>query len=201
MNYECIKRLLKDSDISTVTRENVNDPFNTNQFGGLTLLEVCVGQNCCFEKGAVAWLLSMGAEITEEALLLCTHADMNKLEYLLERSGEGKKMTTLIERTICRWCSVIRVCLLIDYGTPCPLKFTRLSEDSELLRRTRAYKHLSNSRVATSRKSLCALLWCSRNGLFPALRGIIVSLARSAWAQRGGEGCGPRGHGWLIKLE
>lgn len=83
--------------------------------------------------------------------------------------------------------------MFMDYGAKIELVTFRILISDSFLR----YNTLILRRIAVSRKSLCALLWCSRNGLFPALRGIIVSLARSAWAQRGGEGCGPRGEKWL----
>jgi hypothetical protein len=84
-----------------------------------------------------------------------------------------------------------QACLLIDYGANQERLFLGASNLTIY-----DYCRLSNTRVATCRKSLCALLWCSRNGLFPALRGIILELARAAWAQRGGEGCGARGKEW-----
>jgi ankyrin repeat protein len=89
--------------------------------------------------------------------------------------------------------SIVDGRLLMNYGAKLELVPSRIiipnllqEHNTTLLRR-----------VATSCKSLCALLWCSRNGLFPALRGIIIELAKQVWAQRGGEGCGPRGEKWL----
>ena len=82
--------------------------------------------------------------------------------------------------------------MFMDYGAKLELvPFRILISDSFL-----HYNILLLRRIATSRKSLCALLWCSRNGFIP-LRGIILELAKQAWAQRGGEGCGPRGEKWL----
>ena len=63
----------------------------------------------------------------------------------------------------------------------------------------RTYVDKSNKRVAVCRATLCALLWCSRRSFIP-LRGIILELARSSWAQRGREGCGPRGEGWDMEI-
>ena len=192
MDHSCIKLFLKESNLTTITKENVNTILIKYD---LTLIELCVRESCCFEDGVVTWLLSMGAEITEETLLNCCD-DLKYLKYLLEHVAHKKKMTTLIERTAVFWCSVNRICLLIDYRIQCPYRFTRVEENSSGVQKIRAYERLSNSRVTTSRKSLCALLWCSRNGFIP-LRGIILELARAAWAQRGGDGCGPRGHEWL----
>ena len=79
----------------------------------------------------------------------------------------------------------------IDYGARISHIFPQFMAPS-----LRTYVEKSNKRVAVCRATLCALLWCSRKGLFPALRGIILELARSSWAQRGREGCGPRGALW-----
>jgi ankyrin repeat protein len=83
--------------------------------------------------------------------------------------------------------------MFMDYGA----KLELVKSDVEIPYVFKEYNTLLLSRIAVSRKSLCALLWCSRNGLFPALRGIILELARAAWAQKGGEGCGARGSGWV----
>ena len=203
MNHSCIKEFLKKSNLTVITRENVNTILIKYD---LTLIELCVRQSCCFEDGVVAWLLSMGAEITEETLLHCCD-HFKYLAYLLGHVVNQRKMTTLIERTLVRWAFVYRICILIDYGVPCPYRFTRTEENSFGVQKIRAYEHLSNTRVATSRRSLCALLWCSRRGFIPpsppfrGLSGIILQLARAAWAHRGGEGCGARAHGWLLQLE
>ena len=91
---------------------------------------------------------------------------------------------------------------LLDYGAPllkCLTDRTHPTQTKRLCVEVLDYSTLVQRRLSASRKSLCALLWCCKRGLFPALRGIILELAKQALAQRGGEGCGPRGHKWFIE--
>lgn len=78
--------------------------------------------------------------------------------------------------------------LLLNYGY-CLSAIDDKDEDAF------AYISLVKQRIDISRQSLCALLWCCEQNFIP-LRGIILELAKRAWAQRGGEGCGPRGYTW-----
>jgi hypothetical protein len=82
----------------------------------------------------------------------------------------------------------------VDYGA----KFSHLPPQL-MTPSLKTYIEKSNKRVAVCRATLCALLWCSRRSFIP-LRGIILELARSVWAQRGREGCGPRGKGWDMEI-
>ena len=197
MNHSCVKKALQNANITTITRENVNDPICNGFNNPKTLLEFCVSRNCCFEEGVITWLLSMGAKPTENTIIECIN---DALKIMLEHSSNVNDMKDLIFRDSRFYTDIDRICLFIDYGAPCPTEFLRPKDDAPTIQKIRFYERLSNSHVATSRKSLCALLWCSKRSFIP-LRGIILELARSAWAKKGGEGCGPRGHGWLIKLE
>ena len=176
-----------------ITRDNVNKVYaNTNS----TLLGMVLRSEEHFEKTILImdYLLSLGATLYPIDVVF---SKPDVLCYLLDKGYDPN--TELYSSTILHYSiRAFRIktpIILIDYGAL--LEKKRPTFYTIDINKYVDYTTLSDSRVATSRKSLCALLWCSRNGLFPALRGIILELARSAWAQKGGEGCGPRGHGWV----
>lgn len=91
--------------------------------------------------------------------------------------------------------------LLMDYGSNMGAPYNRRHN----------YILLVKYRIAECRRALLALLSaCDTSKLhnrgpfgggagFAALRGIMIQIASQAWAMRGGEGCGPRGHLWCGK--
>ena len=186
---------------SVFTEENINITYKSitmqNVYGDdlLTILEFLVTFINAYD--AVKEALDLGAKITPTTI---QYSRLVYYELLLEK---GLDPNCLIDGTtpLMNYALFYKICdatdamIIIDFGGRIPKKWTRIA-NAPMLRELEQYALLSNTRVTTSRKSLCALLWCVRNGLFPALRGIIVELTRVAWAQRGGEGCGPRGALW-----
>jgi hypothetical protein len=119
-------------------------------------------------------------------LLLKTGLDVNK-------TFQGTPIKFINVTTLTPFGKFI---LLLDYG------YCLSSIDCNLSSYTARQDYISlvKQRIDISRRSLCALIWCFRNGLFPAKRGIIMTLTKRAWAQRGGEGCGARGILWKKEL-
>ena len=121
----------------------------------------------------------------------------NIMEQLLNANAFVDQLSFDSTTTLSQCCvypdadSIVIGKLLMNYGA----RIENVSKFTLIPRSFKEYNTLLLRRVATSRKALSALLWCSKNAFIP-LRGIILQLARAAWAQRGGEGCGARGALW-----
>jgi hypothetical protein len=170
-----------------ITRDNVNrlEPTVKQTILGLVLTGEEISEQTIL---MIEYLLSIGATIHPFDVV---YSKYEILCYLLDKGYNPNTDMLLysIEQGMKN-----RPFTLIDYGAVLPknlpihrrIHFTKYID----------YTTLSNSRVATSRKALSALLWCCKRSFIP-LRGIILELARSAWALKGGEGCGPRGKEWV----
>ena len=197
---ECLKIIRKECVFpknfvnipSILTKDNINDSVVSTTHNTMTLLEYVVfcTKNWNNTKRVLLFLLCLEATVSRRVFL---HS-FTATKFFLEQGIHPNSIQT--DRHLL-WClsrqGVIlnqerqQILLLIDYG------ICQKTGPSDIV--FSDYYNLSNTRVATSRKSLCALLWCSRRGFIP-LRGIILELAKQSWAQRGGEGCGPRGALW-----
>ena len=176
-----------------LTKDNINHfvnfPANSN-----TLLECIVfyTKNWKNTEKALLFLLGLGATVSRKAF---THS-LWTIRFFLEQGIHPNSFETdqyLLWHVLSHISESQRykqACLLIDYGINQERLYLGESDVKFY-----DYYRLSNTRVSICRKSLCALLWCSRRGFIP-LRGIILELARFVWAQRGGEGCGARGYEW-----
>ena len=181
-----------------ITRDNVNwvEPTVKTTILGLVLTGEEISEQTIL---MIEYLLSIGATLHP---LDVVYSKYEILCYLLEK-GYNVDANNLLLYSIENYMKN-RPFTLIDYGAvlpnTIPMHHVRVSKYHD-------YIKLSDARVATSRKSLCALLWCYKPNFIP-LRGIILQLAKQAWAQKGGEGCGPRGalwgaraHGWVEEIK
>ena len=180
------------------TKENINTPCVKYSLlrEKLRALE-CLVYVFVDARDIVKYALDLGAEITE----MVTNISKPIYYKILFEAGVDPNHivaghTPLIQLAfIHRSATLEEIRVIIDYGGTMPKRWNPRDE-ARMLPYLEQYALLSDSRVATSRKSLCALLWCSKRSFIP-LRGIILELAKQAWAQKGGEGCGPRGHEWV----
>ena len=143
------------------------------------------------DKELVTKLLSTNIFLSSWELRLCQTPEMLRL--LLETGVDVNQPLIIQGKIINSSCAQNYYwffTLIMDYGAQLssinPYGRSRHEKD---------YISIVKQRIDISRRSLCALLWCSRRRFIP-LRGIILQLARAAWAQKGGEGCGPRGAQW-----
>ena len=186
---------------SIFNRDNINNKCVVmslvNGLMEITILELLTWLSD-ISQDAVKEAIELGANIIDfnvqytnpayYKILLEAGLDPNKTVF------EHKHVNLLDYATYYKQAKFEHQRLIVDYGGKIPFdwQFNRRNDNVYPIDQ---YASLSNTRVSICRKSLCALLWCSRRGFIP-LRGIILELTRVAWAQRGGEGCGPRGKEW-----
>lgn len=195
---------------NVVTRENVNQSYESI-YENRTLLELAVDDFYTF-KNVIPILLSLGATIKCSCLL-----DKDAATYFLDLGANpnmpfNSSMTpfNLFETYVLFATDISLGNILIDYGGKPTGGWSRfISQNQQAIFSTRIinygrYAILSNRRVDECRKALLALLRiCDNNssytkGPFGALRGVMIQMASQVWAMRGGEGCGARGHKWVI---
>jgi hypothetical protein len=85
---------------------------------------------------------------------------------------------------------------LLDMGLNIPKRYRRNRDDDRgnLIE----YHNTILLRVSACRQALLALIRvCKGSKSLRGLRGIVLCLARQVWAQKGGEGVGPRAHKWF----
>lgn len=90
--------------------------------------------------------------------------------------------------------------VLLDLGANVPLKPVigtfGYAQCLKTWEHAKHYNDIVQKRIFLCRKTLLALLSACKQSLFRPLRDGMIQLASQAWAMRGGEGVGPRGHLW-----
>lgn len=96
--------------------------------------------------------------------------------------------------------------VLLDLGAKVPTKpeigTFGYAQCLETWEHAKDYNDIVQKRISSCRKTLLALLSaCNASKLhngaaFGGLKDIMIQMASQAWAMRGGEGCGARGHLW-----
>jgi hypothetical protein len=171
-----------------ITRENVNTTLRYTDGYETTILELACRYDKYIEKCEefLSTLLSLGAVITYNCFI-----DPPRYKFLLE-AGADPNICDPAGSSLIRNClktSKYDLCrLFIDYGAKSPEKKGYFP----------TYASISNHRVFQCRKALLALIRTCKRSKFPALRGIMLCLAKQVWRLRGGDGCGARGHKWDI---
>lgn len=180
-----------------VTKENVNIPYHKISILDSALL---YGNT---EVASV--LIQMGAKVQSKSILrLCNY---KFLEPILEMGIVTPDQTRECYQSNSPGGD--RCILFVDYGIPAPRSwayYVRLESTGRLER----YTTLSEARVQECRKALLALLRCCNQSsshikggfagraAFGALRSMMIQIATQVWRLKGGEGVGPRAHGWIL---
>jgi ankyrin repeat protein len=206
--HETYKLIRKAKTLDEVKRifDERNEDVNGYIYRNYLFLDYIIRHHC-YDVGLICLLLEYGADLNKPnpdyfnmtpfigAVSSCS---VSIIEICLSYGADASVVTTNCfrpldyaipknNRQVCK--------ILLDFGAPYPA-FTTGSQ--ETLDFCKDYYQVVQRRLAASRKSLCALLWCTKRSFIP-LRGIILELAKQSWAQRGGEGCGARGHKWFIE--
>lgn len=199
---------------NVVTKENVNESCGS-WFGNRTLLELALDY-IETKQTIIPFLINLGANITPNCILNKDYGpvflDLG-MNPNIPYSTDSPEMMSVFETHILFMKNISLGNMLIDYGgkptggwAHFKVQYFGLLGRGDKVISYQAYSLLSDRRVQECRKSLLALLSACTNssshtkGPFGALRGVMIQIASQVWAMRGGEGCGPRGHTWILKL-
>jgi hypothetical protein len=175
-----------------ITSENINDSIcDPGVMFYETVFSLAVSGNY---KTTVVELLKLKPIITYDILTACDDQEMLKL--LLEYDPDAISCSSVpyCEMIINSWAACDCTWFfttLVDYGVPIwalRSKHYKIEMD---------YVSLVQRRISSCREALLALIRVCKRSKFPALRGIVLCFAKQVWAQRGGDGCGARGHKWI----
>lgn len=170
-----------------ITNENINIPR-----GGYYILDLAIANNY---KNASKMLIQMGGKTNLQNIVKC---NPELLACVLE-SGANTHHALDLEDFIVQ--GPIVCLLLIDYNVKPPPSSPIIREQFETpTKAIEQYALLSNARARECKKRLLTILYVCKVSPFRPVVEILLCAARQVWAMKGGEGCGPRAHGWKKSL-